>query len=1006
MGLVAIFLCLGLGGCDNPACVFGGNCSNSGGNNAQGLGEGPALLPEAGEWVDSAAPFVQSVTPSGSGADPETPIVVVFSESMQPGATSAAFQLFPQGSPVAVDLGPTVLLATGRVVILRPNMPLDPGVTYEVRHSMVVNPADLNGQQLTRPNDEIAGTFTVANTAPSTPALLTTFPPAGATFQSHVPEVVVVFTRPVDELTVDGDSFVVTVDTVAPAFDPAPEPLIIQDLFPVTDTRVFLWQSLDGASEPAPLARGGMFELVLSPNPVIDGNKIEDADGNDVPETTVAFEIAPFGLTASTILSAPTDAINIENLLGPGVLNVEVTVEDVEAADTIDVFLFGFQFGPDPMQPPTLASLFRTVPVGVTSMPGIPVAVNIGAAALDLVATTSPLTTRVIDGPVGFAFRLRRGTSFGPVQLLDVDPLAAGLQSPVIDTIPPALLGLGPTGMNLASQTSNVQDLVVVGRATEPVRAAFVSAVGLGDNGPDPMDPPPVAGSDPFGLFIARPVTVADGVIPPASLPVSFTVTIFDRALNPAPLPTVALYNQLGVSGPDPIAASQVTVVLFDASTKAFVSGGRVFTHADDGVGTVLLDEQLAAADGSALLDATLMPGEELIVTVDAAGYDLFTFHGAVADRIGIPLELTSLADGRVNGNVTSPSSLAATTRNVSDSRFPESSARLAGVAGCSFSSQSQLFECPFGPEFVAARDVGAQSALATTLPANEAQYSAFTFMIGFELLLPALPADPGVTESTTIDFPFLMNDLGLDFEETAIDVSVHTLDTSNQPGGAGVPAITLEALAPGVPGAVSVGAGVAFPEVAAEMWRVRSAYPGAVDPFLSGGGDLLGRYVESGAIEADIFLRAEQTDGAGNRGIARPRLSVTPGSLVPPAAAVLTAPAPGGNSLAATYDIVFTDILADGAGGAEGLYRVRLVGANGRAWTLYRTDPPDPAATVRVKVPDLTPMGTALPDGTIRCTLSAYAWPGLDLTRFLWTDLEREPTRASHSIEFTYSQP
>jgi len=1005
-GLVALLLGFGLAGCDNPACVFGGDCSSSGGSNAESLGEGPALLPLAEEWIDSVAPFVQNVFPFGNGADPDTPIVVIFSETLQPGAPGAAFRLFAQGSAIPVTLAPAVLLASGRVLIVRPAAALDRGVTYEVRHSMVVDPTDLNGQVLTRPNDDIAGTFTVANTGPTTPLVLATFPPDGATFQSEVPEVVVVFSRPVDELSVDGGAFALTVDTVAPAFDPDPNPLVIQDLFPVTDTRVFIWQSLDGASVPAPLGRGGMVELVLSPDPVIDGNKIEDADGNDLPETTIAFEIAPFGITASAIQSTPTDAINIENLVGPGVLNVVVTVEDVEATDTIDVFLFGFQLDEDPMQPPALASLFRSVPVGVTSMPGIPVAVNLGAAALDLVATTSPLTARVIDGPLGFAFRLRRGTSFGPVQLLDVDALTAGVQSPVLDTVPPVLLGLGPTGTNLTSLSSDLQDLVVIGRATEPIRAAFVSAVGLGDNGPDPMDPPVVAGSDPFGLFVARPVTVADGVIAPASLPVSFTVTIYDHALNPAPVPTVAVYNQLGVSGPNPIAANQVTVIAFDASTKAFIAGGRVFTHADDGAATVLLDEQLTAGDGSALLDATLMVGEELIVTIDAAGYDLFTFHGAVADRIGVPLELTALVDGRASGTVTSESSLSATNRSVSDSRFAEGAPRLAGVAGCSLSSQTQLFECPFGPEFVAARDLGVQAALATTTPANEAQYSAFTFLVGFELFLPALPAEPSVTETTVIDIPFLMNDLGLDFEETAVDVGVHTLDTSNQAGGAGAPTVTLEALAPGIPGAVSVGVGIAFAEVAAEMWRVRSAYPGAVDPFLSGGGDLLGRYVSSGAIEADLFLRAEQTDAAGNRGIARPRLSVTTNSLLPPAAPTLTAPAPGGNSGGASYDLVFTDILADGGGGAEGLFRARLVGSNGRAWTLYRTDPPDPAASVRVRVPDLTPMGVALPDGTIRCTLSAFAWPGLDLTRFLWTDLGREPTRISHSIEFTYTQP
>lgn len=1005
---------LTLTGCDNPACVFGGDCTGStGGATGGGLGASAAELPTEGAWVDSVAPSVTGVFPSGASADPETPIVLVFSESMQAGATQAGFDLFlidasaGTGIPTPVTLGPGVLLAGGRVLVLRPAAALERGETYEVRHRMGIDPSDLNGQALVRPDDDVAGSFTVANTGPTSPLVLTTFPPNGATFQSDTPELVVVFSRAVDELTVDDDSFAVTVDGADPTFDAVPTPIVIQDLFPITDTRIYTWQSLDNASQPASLGRGGSVELLLSPDPPANGNKITDLDGNALLEATIAFDIAPFEITGAQIQSMPSDAINIDNLIGAGALNIVVTVEDVEATDDLDVFLFGFQAGAEPMDPPQLTSLFRSVPIGVTSMPMVPVDVSLSATALDLVASNSPLIARFLDGPVGFAFRVRRGTTFGPVTLLDVDPLMADVQSPVIDTIPPVLLGLGGSGMNLASLSSDLQDLVVTGRATESIRAAFVTAVGLGDNGPDPMNPPVVAGSDPFGLFVARPVTVADGIIPPASLPVSFTLTIYDQALNPALVPTVATYTQLGVSGPDALGPSQVTVVTFDASTQALVAGARVFTHGDDGTTTRLIDEQLTAGDGSVTLDASLLGGEELIVTVDGAGYDLFTFHGVVVDRLGVPLEPTTLTDGRARGTVSSPTSLSATTRSASDSRFLPSNPRLAPVSGCSLSSATNRFNCPWGPEFVTPRRIGSQSALVTTTPATEAQYSAFTFLVGFELGLPAAPPDPGATESTTIDLPFLLNEVGLDFEETAIDVAVHTLDTSNQPGGASAPEVTLEAISPGVVGSVVVGAGIAFPEVAAEQWRVRSAYPGAVDPFLGGGGDLLGRYVDSGSIEADLFLRVSQTDGLGNRGVARPRLSVTTNSLTPPASSVLTTPAPGGNSGGASYDLIFTDVLADGAGGAEGIYRAHLTGSGGRGWTLYRADPAGLGATdVRIRVPDLTPMGNALPDGTIRCSLSAFAWPGLDLTRFLWTDLAREPAQMSDSIEFTYTQP
>jgi hypothetical protein len=547
--------------------------------------------------------------------------------------------------------------------------------------------------------------------------------------------------------------------------------------------------------------------------------------------------------------------------------------------------------------------------------------------------------------------------------------------------------------------------VVVVGRASEALRAAFVSTA-LGDNGPDPLDPPDVAGSSATGLFVAARVPLADGIVPPASLPLPFTITIYDRALNPAALPTTADYTQLGVGGLAAL-AGQITVQVFDAATLAPVAGARVFTHADDGATTALIDEQLTDSQGSRVLNAALLPGEELIVSVDAGGYDLFTFHGVTVDRLGVPLAPTSLADGRSAGLMTSASSLSATTRSVADTRFSAPGVRLTPVGSCSVSSQTDRFECPFGPAFVDARRVGGQTALATTVPAGEAQYSAFTFLIGFELLLPVAPVQPGATGTSQIDLPFLLSDLGLDFEETAIDVPVHTLDTNAQPGGASPPSVAVEALAPGVPGALTVGLGIAFPDAAPESWRVRAAYPGAVDPFVGGGGDQLGRYASQGTIEPDLFLRVEKVDAAGNRGIARPRLSLTTNALVVPAAPALIAPAPGGGSGGASYDLVFTDVLGDGASGPEGLYRATLTAAGGRSWQLYRPDPPDAAASdVRVRVPDLGAMGTPLPDGAIRCTLSAFAWPGLDLTRFVWTDLEREPARIAHAAEVTYSQP
>jgi hypothetical protein len=187
----------------------------------------------------------------------------------------------------------------------------------------------------------------------------------------------------------------------------------------------------------------------------------------------------------------------------------------------------------------------------------------------------------------------------------------------------------------------------------------------------------------------------------------------------------------------------------------------------------------------------------------------------------------------------------------------------------------------------------------------------------------------------------------------------------------------------------------------------VRSAYPGAVDPFDSGGGDELGRLVLSGTLEPDLFLRAQVLNASGV-GVARPRLSggVTP--LVPPPASTLIAPAPAGSSGDVTYDVVCTDVLSDLGGAPHGLYRVTLTSvASGRRWRLWRPDPPDAAASnVTVRVPTMGVMGSPLANGAIRCAIEAFAWPTLDLGAFLWADVPREVALQSLGVEVEFTQP
>src|SRR5689334_21787863 len=83
---------LWLPGCDNPACVFGGDCF---GNSSTGaLGTAPASVPSNGEWLTPAAPEFDRVLPTGSATiDSRSPLVVVFTESMSSSGLATLFAL-------------------------------------------------------------------------------------------------------------------------------------------------------------------------------------------------------------------------------------------------------------------------------------------------------------------------------------------------------------------------------------------------------------------------------------------------------------------------------------------------------------------------------------------------------------------------------------------------------------------------------------------------------------------------------------------------------------------------------------------------------------------------------------------------------------------------------------------------------------------------------------------------------------------------------------------------
>lgn len=989
--LALLALVLALPGCDNPACVFGGNCFGNGGNGA--LGSEAASVPSNNEWIAPEAPKVDRVAPSaGTAVDSRSPIVVVFSESMAPSGLANAFQLQSlSGVPAPIT---TALIGDGRVLVLLPVQPLTAGEQYTLGYNTNATVQDRNGQPLVIPTNTELVSFTVADTNSNTPKLVTTWPLDGALAQGAKGELIAVFDRPLDATTLDPTSFRVLVDGAVPS--PNPEPVVLTLAGGLqTETRVVRWRFADASGNPLSLGQDKPVSFEISPS----GHALEDAQGHAVPNSLTDYRTAAFGSpTAIAITSEPSDAIGIDSISGPANLAIQVTLAGAQQGDLLGIFLFGTD--PTVLQQPPLICIARSVALTAPFTD-----FTLTADELALASSTAPLKARFADGSLNLAFQVRRGSLSSPITLLDTDATTSGVQPPLLDTVAPTLSGLSTSGTDSTTLVSSLRDLVVVGRASESIRAATVTTA-LGDNLGGGTAAPAVSGSHSSGLFVAAPVPL--GVIDPAQLPLDFQLTIYDRALNHVG-PLTASFRQVGASGPGNAVFSEITVHVFDAASLAPIVGAHVHTHEDIGGLLLSIADFDTDANGDLTIEASALG--ETVLTVDASdqGYELFTFDGVTVDRVDVPLAAQTQAGATVEGAVSSTNAqVALSTGGVADSRRAQPNELFAPVQSCGFQSNVQRFVCPYDPVAIASRRIGATSALATLPPASLLLYTPLGFLKGVALQIPMPPASPGAAQEQDLAYPALLDEASLSSEERAIDAPAQILTTTFYPALLGDPLVSVEGLSPGIPGAVVVGAGLAFGDgLPAGSFTVRAAYPGAVDGIQDDANDALGRYVQSGTIEADLRLRVQVSDIDGNTAGVRPRFSAGSGTVDPPAPPALGLIPIDLDIAGLSYNLSFTDVLPD-SDSQTGLYRVTVTDSAGKRWVVWRTDRPDAAGGELLVHLPFVATGTSFPlaAGDLDCQVALFAWPSFDATQFLWSDIEREYDRFAFSTTLTVTPP
>jgi hypothetical protein len=207
-----------------------------------------------------------------------------------------------------------------------------------------------------------------------------------------------------------------------------------------------------------------------------------------------------------------------------------------------------------------------------------------------------------------------------------------------------------------------------------------------------------------------------------------------------------------------------------------------------------------------------------------------------------------------------------------------------------------------------------------------------------------------------------------------------------------------IEGVVPSLGGVATVGAGVAENFLGLGLFIVQGAFAGA--------GDLEGRWVTEGLIEADLLFRVDLEDTSGNKSGRRiPFSEITP--LIPialPDVPLLIRPDfdTGGSN----FEFLFMDTLDDTQGG---LFKVHMTDDNGRSWDIWRLNEPGSGQSITANVPEIGGSlgGTPLVDGALDVVVSLYGVPSgdFDAESFLWETLLRQADSRAQTAPKTLQQ-
>ncbi|MDP6963936.1 MAG: Ig-like domain-containing protein, partial [Planctomycetota bacterium] len=208
---LALLLSFGLVGqtcsTESPTVVFDPDAGSGDGDPGGGGGgsnlpdQGPSS-PEHGALILEGRPVILDVQPNGGGVDCHTVISIYFSESMKAKTiTNGSFELREKTFGTLVSTTQSTWLMGGRLLIVEPQLTLQPLTTYQL--TAFEGPVDLDGLAFDPTSSPVILEFTTASTADGIPPqVVASYPLGGAVDQPNDNQAVIVFSKQIDSTTI------------------------------------------------------------------------------------------------------------------------------------------------------------------------------------------------------------------------------------------------------------------------------------------------------------------------------------------------------------------------------------------------------------------------------------------------------------------------------------------------------------------------------------------------------------------------------------------------------------------------------------------------------------------------------------------------------------------------------------------------------------------------------------------------------------------------------------